>query len=116
MKHAFVLVVSVALATATAGGQTNTASVTYPAKAGPGNGRHVVLLTGDEEYRSEEGLPMLGKILSQRHGFKTTVLFSLDADGTINPKNVASVSDPAALDSADAIIMLLRFRHGSKSA
>ena len=84
-------------------------SVSYPAKAGPGGGRHIVFLTGDEEYRSEEGLPMLAKILSQRHGFKCTVLFSLDPDGTINPKNTKSLSDPAALDSADAIVMLLRF-------
>ena len=87
--------------------------MTYPAKAGPGNGRHVVLLAGDEEYRSEEALPMLAKILSQRHGFKTTVLFSVDPDGTINPKNGASLSNPAALDSADAIVMLLRFRSWS---
>jgi putative heme-binding domain-containing protein len=71
----------------------------------------VVLLAGDEEYRSEEGLPMLGKILSQRHGFKCTVLFSVDADGTINPNNGASLSHPEALDSAEAIVMLLRFRH-----
>ena len=102
MKHAFALVVLVALATTVGGQQTNTTSVTYPAKAGPGKGRHVVLLTGDEEYRSEEGLPMLAKILSQRHGFKTTVLFALDPDGTINPKNTASLSDSAALDTADA--------------
>jgi len=54
---------------------------------------------------------MLAKILSQRHGFKTTVLFSLDPDGTINPKNTKSVSHPSALDSADAIVMLLRFRN-----
>ena len=53
-------------------------SVSYPAKPGPGQGRHIVLLAGDEEYRSEEGLPMLAKILSQRHGFKCTVLFSVD--------------------------------------
>ena len=86
-------------------------SVSYPAKEGPGRGRHIVFLTGDEEYRSEEGLPMLAKILSQRHGFKSTVLFSLDPDGTINPKNAKSLSDPAALDSADAIVMLLRFRN-----
>src|SRR5262245_5374083 len=91
MKHAIALGVLVALVTVTAGGQTNTASVTYPAKAGPGKARHVVLLAGDEEYRSEEGLPMLAKILSQRHGFRTTVLFSLDPDGTINPKNAASL-------------------------
>jgi trehalose utilization protein len=85
-------------------------TVTYPAKPGPGKGRHVVLLTGDEEYRGEEGLPMLGKILSQRHGFKCTVLFSLDPDGTINPKATKSLSNPEALDTADAVIMLLRFR------
>lgn len=90
--------------------QASDTSVTYPPKPGPGNGRHIVLLTGDEEYRSEEGLPMLGKILSQRHGFKCTVLFSLDADGTINPKASTSLSNPEALDSADAIVMLLRFR------
>ena len=69
-----------------------------------------MFLSGDEEYRSEEGLPMLAKILSQRHGFKCTVLFSLDPDGTINPKNGKSLSNPSALDSADAIVMLLRFR------
>jgi trehalose utilization protein len=85
--------------------------VTYAAKAGPGQGRHIVFLTGDEEYRSEEGLPMLAKILSQRHGFKCTVLFSLDPDGTINPKNTTSVSNAAALDTADAVVMLLRFRN-----
>lgn len=86
-------------------------SVTYSAKAGAGGGKHVVFLTGDEEYRSEEGLPMLAKILSQRHGFKSTVLFSLDPDGTINPKNTKSISNPSALESADAIVMLLRFRN-----
>jgi hypothetical protein len=85
-------------------------SITYDGKRGPGGGRHVVLLSGDEEYRGEEGLPMLAKILSQRHGFKSTVLFSVDADGTINPKNTRSLSNPAALDTADIIVMLLRFR------
>lgn len=84
--------------------------VEYPAKDGPGKGKHVVLLAGDEEYRSEEGLPMLGKILSQRHGFKCTVLFSMGDDGTINPDNQKSLSNPEKLDSADAIVMLLRFR------
>lgn len=79
--------------------------------AGEAKGKHIVLLSGDEEYRSEEGMPMLGKLLSQRHGFKCTVLFSLGADGTIEPTNGASLSHPEALDSADAIVMLLRFRH-----
>jgi hypothetical protein len=112
MRYALALAVLVA-AVSTGAGQGSGASITYPANAGPGKGRHIVLLAGDEEYRSEEGLPMLAKILSQRHGFRTTVLFSLDPDGTINPKNGASLSDAAALDSADAIVMLLRFRHWS---
>src|SRR5689334_20856623 len=84
--------------------------VVYPAKEGPGKGKHVVLVSGDEEYRSEEALPMLGKILSQRHGFKCTVLFALDPDGTINPENNASLSNPQALDTADVIVTSLRWR------
>ena len=75
-----------------------------------GKGKHLVFLTGDEEYRSEEGLPMMAKILSQRHGFKCTVLFSLNDKGEIDPTNQKSLSNPKALDNADAIIMLLRFR------
>ena len=90
--------------------QTSDASVTYPVKPGAGRGKHVVFLAGDEEYRSEEALPMLAKIMSQRHGFKATVLFSVDPDGTINPKNGKSLSNPAALETADAIVMSLRFR------
>ena len=57
--------------------------VTYEPKEGPGKGKHIVLLAGDEEYRSEEAMPMLGKLLSQRHGFKCTVLFDIDPDGNI---------------------------------
>src|SRR3984957_17300756 len=86
-------------------------SITYHGKDGPGKGKHIVFVTGDEEYRSEEGLPMMAKILSQRHGFTCTVLFALDPDGTINPNNTQSLSNAEALDSADAIIMLLRWRN-----
>ena len=74
-------------------------------------GKHVVLLSGDEEYRSEEALPMLAKILSQRHGFKATVLFALDPDGTINPENQKSLAGAEAIDSADLIVLSLRFRN-----
>jgi hypothetical protein len=84
--------------------------ITFEPKPGPGAGKQLVFLTGDEEYRSEEGLPMLAKILSQRHGFRCTVLFATDKDGTINPSNNASVPGAEALDHADGIMMLLRFR------
>ena len=34
-----------------------------PAKDGTANGKKIVLVAGDEEYRSEETCPMLAKIL-----------------------------------------------------
>jgi hypothetical protein len=82
-----------------------------PGGEGPGKGKHVVLLSGDEEYRSEEALPMLAGVLSKRHGFKCTVLFSVNKEGLIDPNSGGSLSGSQALDSADAIIMSLRFRH-----
>ena len=83
----------------------------FEGKQGPGNGRHIVFLAGDEEYRSEEGLPQLAKILAERHGFKCTVLFSLNASGEIDPTVQDHQPGIEALDSADLCVMLLRFRH-----
>jgi len=90
--------------------------VEYEGKSGPGLGKHIVLLSGDEEYRSEEALPMLGKILSQRHGFRCTVLFSVNTNGFIDPNNQASLTHPEALDTADAIVLALRFRRWDADA
>ncbi|MCI0334550.1 MAG: GDSL-type esterase/lipase family protein [Planctomycetes bacterium] len=85
--------------------------VEYPGGNGPGQGKHIVFLTGDEEYRSEEGLPMLAKILSERHGFRCTVLFAVDPKtGHIDPNNKSSLPGSKALDTADAIVMLVRHR------
>lgn len=84
--------------------------VTYTPPAGTANGKSVVLMSGDEEYRSEEGLPQLAKILSQRHGFKCTVLFSQDADGVINPDNSTNVPGMHLLDGADLVVNQFRFR------
>ncbi len=84
--------------------------VVYQPPADKANGKHVVLLSGDEEYRSEEGLPQLGKILSQRHGFKCTVLFSQDADGTINPNNQTNIPGMEVLGRADLVVDQFRFR------
>jgi hypothetical protein len=79
---------------------------------GKGNGKHVVLISGDEEYRSEELLPQLGKILSQRHGFRCTVLFAINPEnGTIDPNNQKNIPGLEALDKADLAVMLLRFRN-----
>src|SRR5215204_1858987 len=54
---------------------------------GAGKGKHIVLLSGDEEYRSEEAMPQLGRLLSKQQGFKCTVLFSVNKQtGEIDPK------------------------------
>ena len=69
---------------------------------GPGHGKKIVLLSGDEEYRSEEGLPQLAKILSARHGFDCRVLFSINpADGTIDPTIRSNAPGIEALDDAE---------------
>ncbi len=85
--------------------------VVYQGTSGPGKGQHIVFLSGDEEYRSEEGLPMLAKILAVRHGFKCTVLFPINpADGTIDPNNQTNVVGLSELAHADMVVMLWRFR------
>lgn len=84
--------------------------VVYPGGDGPGKGKHVVLVSGDEEYRSEEALPQLAKILAERHGFRCTVLFAVDKDGTINPNNAKNIPGLEALQHADLLILFTRFR------
>ncbi len=83
-----------------------------PPKSGE-NGKHIVLVSGDEEYRSEETMPMLGKILGQKHGFKCTVLFSFGPEGAeyIDSNNQKGLRGLNALDSADLMIIATRFRH-----
>ena len=41
----------------------------FPGGHGAGRGKHVVLIAGDQEYRSEESIPALAQILAVRHGF-----------------------------------------------
>src|SRR6478735_3282384 len=72
----------------------------------------VVLVSGDEEYRSEEALPQLAKILSARHGFNCTVLFAQDPQkpGIINPNYAQNIPGLENLKSADLMIIFTRFR------
>jgi type 1 glutamine amidotransferase len=87
------------------------AGVTYEGTAGPGRGKHIVLISGDEEYRSEEALPQLARILATRHGFRTTVLFAIDKQtGAINPNQIDNIPGLEALDKADLMIAFLRWR------
>src|SRR5918997_3202669 len=86
--------------------------VVFDGGEGPGRGKHVVLISGDEEYRSEEALPQLARILARHHGFRCTVLFAIDpADGTINPNVRDNIPGLEALRAADLMVIATRFRN-----
>lgn len=85
--------------------------VVLEGKDGPGKGKHVVLVAGDDEYRSEELIPQLAKILAVHHGFQCTVLFATDPKtGEIDPATQTNIPGLQALDRADLMVMFLRFR------
>ena len=83
----------------------------YEGNEGPGEGKHIVLVSGDEEYRSEEALPLLAKILSAHHGFNCTVLFAIDAEtGEIDPEEQTNIPGLHNLETADMMVLFTRFR------
>jgi len=80
-------------------------------KEGIGKGQHIVFVTGEEYYRSEEGMSMFAKILSQHHGYKCTVLFATDpVTGFINANKANNIPGLEALKSADLMVVFARFR------
>ncbi|MHC5108354.1 MAG: ThuA domain-containing protein [Planctomycetota bacterium] len=91
--------------------QDSTQWVVYDGHDGPGKGKHIVFVTGDEEYRSEEGMPQLARILAQRHGFRCTVLFAVNPEsGEIDPDFSHNIPGLQALDGADLMVIFTRFR------
>lgn len=98
----------------------NDSWLTFPGKEGPGKGKHVVLIAAEQEYRSEQALPMLAKILSEHHGFDCTVLFSTNDKGLVDPTLPAPFKDESKrhqipglehLGKADCVIWMSRFMH-----
>ena len=85
--------------------------VVYEGGRGPGEGVHIVWVSGDEEYRSEEALPALAKIMAEHHGFKCTVLFAVDPNtGEIDPVNQTNIPGMHHLETADLMVLFTRFR------
>lgn len=83
----------------------------YEGTEGPGKGKHIVFLAGDHEYRSEETLPALARILAVHHGFKCTVLFTVDPEtGEIDPA-ADNLPGTEALADADLAVIFLRFKN-----
>lgn len=85
--------------------------IVYEGSENPETGKHIVLISGDEEYRSEEALPLLAKILTVHHGFKCTVLFAIDSEtGEINPEEQTNIPGLHNLVTADMMVLFTRFR------
>ena len=85
--------------------------VTYPGKDGPGKGKTIVFVTGDDEYHSEEGMPVMARILAERHGFTCTVLFAINKqNGQIDTNTKDNIPGLEALDHADLMVLFTRFR------
>src|ERR1700740_327382 len=111
MKFASIIFSAITLAVVVGRAAADDAWVVYDGGDGPGKGKHVVLISGDEEYRSEEGLPQLGRVLAKHHGFRCTVLFAVDTKtGTIDPNTNNNIPGMEALKDGDLVVLLTRFR------
>ena len=111
MKHAVILLALAAclMPPATSRAQ-NPHLVVYRGEKGPGAGKHIVLLAGDHEYRSEETLPALARVLARHYGFTCSVFFTTDPKtGFIEPGS-SNISGLDALKTADLLIVFLRFQ------
>jgi type 1 glutamine amidotransferase len=85
--------------------------IVFEGGKGPGNGKHIVFVIGDDEYRSEDSMPMLAKILAVHHGFKCTALFAVNKEtGEIDPGTLDNIPGLEALETADLMVIFARFR------
>lgn len=99
-------VFTLACATASFAGE-----LSYEGTSGPALGKHLVFLAGDHEYRSEESLPALARILAKHYGCRCTVLFSTNAQtGEIEPGS-SHMTGLDALQTADLMVIFLRFQN-----
>ncbi len=82
--------------------------VTYRGEKGPGKNKHIVFIATDHEYRGEETLPALAKILAKRYGFTCTVVWALDDQGNIFPGS-SDLKGLEVLETADLMVIFTRF-------
>ncbi|MDZ4860923.1 MAG: ThuA domain-containing protein [Candidatus Hydrogenedentes bacterium] len=86
-----------------------TSHVVYEGSGGIGAGKHIVFVASDHEYRGEETLPALARILAKHYGFKCTVVFGVDPKtGAVQPGS-SDVSGLDILKDADLMVVFMRF-------
>ncbi len=71
---------------------------------------HIVFVTGDEEYRSEESMPMLARILKRDYGFDVSVCYALNEEGFVDPNVLDNIEGLEQLENADMMVLFTRFR------
>src|SRR5690606_6972892 len=84
---------------------TQAAPLVYEGESGPGRGKHIVLIANDHNYRSQETIPALARILAKHHGFKCTVLFGVDPDTGVILPGESHISGMEALKTADLLVL-----------
>ena len=111
MKHTSKLLITLFATAAVSASAASGQWLDYKGKKGPGKGKKVVLISGDEEYRSEEAMPALADILSRHHGFDCRVVFAIDPkSGIVDPNNRINIPGLEALADADLMFIATRFR------
>jgi hypothetical protein len=82
--------------------------VVYKGEKGVGKGKHIVFISTDHEYRGEESLPALARILAKRYGYTCTVIWALDDNGYIFPGG-STIKGLEVLKKADLMVIFTRF-------
>lgn len=71
---------------------------------------HVVFVFGDEEYRSEESMPMIARILKREMGAKVTLCYPVNERGIVDPNTNNNIEGLEALKTADLMVVFCRWR------
>lgn len=71
---------------------------------------HIVFVTGGEEYRSEESMPMLARLANRELNAKVTICYALDSLGIVDPNRLDHIAGLEALETADLMVIMTRFR------
>ena len=85
LRHRFTSLLAFLLSASLLSAKDEAPWLSYAGGEGPGKGKRIVLIAADQEYRSEQSMPMLAKILSTHHGFDCTVLFAVNEKGEVDP-------------------------------
>lgn len=96
---------------------TNALAVEHPNRVtwkGPtglvGSGKRIVYIANDHEYRGEETLPALARIMAKHYGFTCIFVTGIDPEtGFMMPGN-GEVTGLNVLDDADLLVVAIRFQ------